>query len=799
MIGATISHYRVTDRLGGGGMGVVYKAEDTRLGRPVALKFLPEHLAGDEQALERFQREARAASALNHPNICSIFDIDESEGAPFLAMEFLDGTTLKEHVSRGPMPFEELLDVSLQIVDGLAVAHEEGILHRDLKPANLFLTTRGFAKILDFGLAKLDPGTATSDSIAQTATLLADDLTQEGSTVGTVAYMAPEQARGEAVDARSDLFSLGTVLYELATGKQAFGGATTALTFDAILHKPSVSPLALRPELPEEFVRVVDKALEKDPAMRYQSAAELKSDLLRLKRDASSGQSVAAPGRTPRTSSFRAPLLLGIALVVLVAAAIALWPRGEERADPAESPPVAAIDPTIAVLPFHNLAGAKDLDYLRFAVPDEITTALSYAPTLDVRPFSITRQYASPDVDPISAGRDVDVETVVTGQFSREGDDLQVTLEAIDIADSSVLWRDRVSAGAGDLIALRELLAETVRVNLLPLFDASPRDAATTPSDPVAYQKYLQSLAIGNDEGPTNQEAIRLLEEASELDPGFAPTWVQLSWRYSVWYAYGGGGRHAHELAIETARRALDLDPDQFAATRQLVLMYAESSRLREAYDVAREAVDRNPGSGEAHFALSYVYRYAGLLADAAEECEAAWAIDSTNAQFRSCAVVFYRLGDFSRARDFTRLDEGSRFQHVHDGNTAFYRGDLEEAHRIWQSWKGEPPIRNLVAECGPDVTPESRAAASEPGPSFLLNVDPEANYNGARRFTYCGAHDLAIRSLRVAIEKSFCAVSAFESELPFATLRDHPEFDSLHQAAISCQQRFLEHRDKSR
>ena len=537
-----------------------------------------------------------------------------------MAMEFLDGETLKQRLSGGPLEFDELLAISLQVVEGLSVAHEEGILHRDLKPANLFWTARGFAKILDFGLAKLEAGPADSDSVDRTATMLADDLTQEGSTVGTVAYMSPEQARGETVDARSDLFSLGTVLYELAAGRQAFGSSTTALTFDAILRQAPTPLLHQRPDLPEEFVHIVDKALEKDPAMRYQSAAELKSDLLRLRRDTSSSQSVATPQAPPGPAGrWRGLAMAGVGILALVTLFV-FWPR-----EPTSDGPVApaAREPTIAVLPFHNMVGAEDLDYLRFAVPDEITTALSYAPALDVRPFSITRRYSEPEADPIGAGTDLKVGTVVTGQYSRESDQLQVTLEAIDVGESRVVWRDRVAVAEADLIGLRERLSATVRAGLLPIFDQAAGEEGSTPTDPIAYGKYLQSLAIPNDP-EINLQGVELLEDAVELDPDYAPAWSQLSWRYGLWYAYGGGGRDAYERAIEAANRARELDPDLVLADRQLVILYTEASRLREAYDLAQALVDRKPDSAEAHFSLSYVYRYAGLLDEAAEACDRA-------------------------------------------------------------------------------------------------------------------------------------------------------------------------------
>ena len=426
MIGQTVSHYRILGKLGGGGMGVVYEAEDLKLGRHVALKFIPENLAGDPKSLERFEREARAASLLNHPNICTIHGIEDNKGHPFIVMEKLEGESLKQCISGHALGTEKLLDISIQVADALAASHAKGIVHRDIKPANIFLTPDGQVKVLDFGLAKLVHNVGTdSDGGAND-----NSLTAVGVIPGTAVYMSPEQARSEDIDFRSDLFSFGVVMYEMSTGKKPFTGKNSLMTLDAVLHDKPVPPGELNPKVPVELEGIIGKAMEKDRKDRYQSATQMKADLQQLKRENESGQ-VRSGLQTVRlrvaSKTFGRPgsrwvlwLLLGsLAMLVTVLAAVgAYWWKHREVASAEERN-------AIAVLPLQNMNGDVSVDYLRFALADELTSVLSYSRSLEVRPSSVTRRYVEPDLDPHKVGLQLHVGRLLMGHFMRQGEEVK--------------------------------------------------------------------------------------------------------------------------------------------------------------------------------------------------------------------------------------------------------------------------------------------------------------------------------------------------------------------------------------
>ena len=650
MIGQTVSHYRITERLGRGGMGVVYKAEDTRLRRAVAIKFLSDDLSRDRNAVERFQREARAASGLNHPHICAVYDIGQHAGQHFIVMELLEGAPLSQSIAGKSLANDRLIDLALQIADALDTAHAKGIVHRDIKPGNIFITDRGQAKLLDFGLAKAslaEPGDAGETTL--------EHLTTAGEVLGTIAYLSPEPVRGEPLDSRTDLFSLGAVLYEMGTGRQAFAGDTSGTLQEAILNRSPVALGRVNPDVHPRFEDIVNKALEKDRALRYQSAADLRADLQRVRRDIDSGNLRDATTTVRTTADGRwKPGRMGIAAIAIVIAVIAAaaW-SGLFRARG------SAIE-SIAVLPFENESGDPNTEYLSDGITESLINNLSQLPSLRVSARSAVFRYKGSAPDPQRVGQDLRVRAVLSGRLLQRGDTLVVRTELMDVANGSQLWGQEYSRKLTDVIALQDDLSNEISERLRLRLTTEEKQKLTKryTEDPEAYQLYLRGRYYWNKRNPDGiVKAKEQLQQAIDKDPGYALAYAGLADVYSqASFLNVMRPSDAMPKAKASAQRALEIDPD--LADAHVSLAYASftydwdwpaatthferalalnrlavenhsyypfyltvGGRYAEAVAAARGALERNPVSASMSHTLAVQLALSRQYDAAIEEC----------------------------------------------------------------------------------------------------------------------------------------------------------------------------------
>ncbi len=733
MVGQVVSHYAVTRRLGAGGMGVVYEAEDSKLGRRVALKFLSPELAQDTQALERFQREARAASALNHPNICTIFAIEQHERQHFIVMELLEGQTLGQMISERPFPLDQLLPLAIQIVDALESAHSRGIVHRDLKPANLFVVGKGQAKILDFGLAKVEGRAKSGGALAgsQLETVLPQgELTVPGTTFGTVSYMSPEQARGLPTDARTDLFSIGTVLYQMATGTVPFAGETSAVIYEAILNRDPAPVTGLNPQLPPEFERILGKALEKDRGMRYQTATDLKTDLMRLRRDLESGSRRAGEAADSRGGAAR------------------------------------AAEKSVAVLYFENPSEVKEDEYFRDGITEDIITELSKIRGLNIFSRPTVLAYRDKQVTPAQIGQQLKAAYVLAGSLRRAGTRLRINVQLIDTQTDFPLWSERYDREMADVFEVQDEIARKIAEALRVTLSAQEQEAlAAKPTENLqAYDLFLRGKSYARRLTRQDAEfALQMFESAVAQDPSFAVAHATIANVCANYYYLYNREQKWLDRAERAFSRAVALQPRLPEVQVAQGWIHYAGGRIEEAIQSARQAIELKSDCEGAYYLLLRALFSAGRNQEVAEISDRA--LEASGADYNVYVPIENALGVLGK-------EEALR-------NVRLRSIQALESHL--KEMPEDARARTLLAADYAELG-RTEDAMREASMAMMLRPDEAmVHYNAACTFCVLGKKDEAMEAMSRAWKAGYRDPVWARRDPDLQLLHGHPDFEHLY------------------
>src|SRR5580704_15021206 len=816
--GTQLTHYEIISMIGAGGMGEVYLAEDKGLRRKVALKMLAPELIRDERGLRRFEHEAHAASALNHPNILTIHEFGQADGLHFIASEFIEGVTLRQRLVNGRLELSAAVEIAIQIASALAAAHAGGIVHRDIKPENVIVRTDGIVKVLDFGIAKLSER-RVGETIRRRATTVGASTSEPGMVLGTAKYMSPEQARGVEVDARSDIFSLGAVIYELVTGRSAVDGDTASDIIAEILKVEPPPPVEFVPEVPHEIERIISKALRKDRESRYQTVKDLLIDLQDFKKESefqaqlrrsvrpadrsagarSSGargaprlepakvgsvsrRSVTVEDRTLDSDLISPGKLLAVAGLLLAMLIIGYFALRKSNTTPPPARPRS-----LAILPFRNLKQDPETDFLGFSLADAVITKLSYVNALTVRPSSSVDKYRNQILDARKVGADLNVDTLLTGSFIKDGDDLRITTQLVDVKLDKILWQDAIDLKYDKLLTVQDRVAQQIIKGLE--LNLSPSEAANLKPggaiNPLAYEYYLRGVDLYSlNEFAT---AIQMLEKSAAIEPKYALTWAHLGRAYTTNASLRFGGREDYAKAQAAYEKAIALNPSLVEPRIYMANLLTDTGRVEQAVPLLRSALQISPNNAEAHWELGYAYRFGGMLEESVAECEKARQ-NNPQVKINSSALNSYLyLGEYQKFMQSLPANDSIYILFYHGFGEYYLNNYAQAAKDFDRAFEMEPSL--LPANVGKSLSysikhEDARGLKllheTEDRIEDLGVTDAEGIYKVAQAYAVLGDKVSALHMLRHSIGGGFFCYPYFMRDPLLQNIRDEPEFQTL-------------------